>query len=161
MNLRRWLGLLGLVVLAGCGALEPGSVPDADLPDPTKLERTGWPNDWLICPAVACAAQANVPASTYPVAPERLFAAWREVLAAQPRATVIAVDEARLLILAQDRTPLLRFVDTISIRVLPDGGAGSTFAAYSRSYVGLGDLGANRKRLDGWIGLLAVAAHGG
>ena len=57
----------------------------------------------------------------------------------------------RLLLLAQDRTPLLRFVDTIrsaSCRP-PDGG--STFAAYSQKQVGLGDFGTNRRRLRiGW-----------
>jgi uncharacterized protein (DUF1499 family) len=82
------------------------------------------------------------------------------VLAAQPRVRVVGDDASRLLILAQDRTPVLGFVDTISIRVLPAAGSGSTFAAYSRSNIGLSDLGTNRKRLERWIGLLAVGAHG-
>jgi uncharacterized protein (DUF1499 family) len=85
------------------------------------------------------------------VPPERLFAAWQAVVPAQPRVTVIAIDESRLLILAQDRTPLLRFVDTVTVRVLRHGATGSTFAAYSRSNLGLGDLGTNRRRLEGWI----------
>jgi uncharacterized protein (DUF1499 family) len=161
MSVRRWLAVLGLAFLAGCGALEPGSVPLADLPDSTKLARTGWPNDWLVCPAGACAAPASADAPVYPVPPERLFAAWRDLLASRPRVTVIGVDDSRLLILAQDRTPLLGFIDTISVRVLPGSGTGSTFAAYSRSNIGLGDLGTNRKRLDSWIGLLAVEAPGG
>ena len=156
----RGICLLALAFLAGCGAVEPGSVRPADLPDPTRLVRTGWPNDWLVCPAGACAAEASSPAPTYAVPPERLFAAWREVLATRPRVALIGVDYSRLLILAQDRTPLLRFVDTVSIRVLPDGGS-ATFAAYSRSNLEFGDLGTNRRRLDEWIGQLAVAAHGG
>ena len=131
--------MLGLAMLMGCGALQSGSVPPAEIPDPAKIERTGWPNDWLVCPPGACAAEASAGAPIYPVPPERLFAAWREVLAAQPRVTIIAVDDLRLLLLAQDRTPLLRFVDTVSIRVLPAADAGSTFAAYSRSNLGFSD----------------------
>jgi uncharacterized protein (DUF1499 family) len=65
--------------------------------------------------------------------------------------TVLAADESRLLLMAQDRTPLLRFVDTITIRVLPEAGGGSTFVAYSRSNLGLGDLGTNRRRLEEWL----------
>jgi uncharacterized protein (DUF1499 family) len=134
--------------------MEPNAVPAGDIPDPTTLERTGWPNDWLVCPAGACGTQPSATSPNYAVPPERLFAAWREVLAAQPRVTVIAIDETRLLLLAQDRTPLLGFVDTISIRVLPAADAGSTFAAYSRSNLGLGDLGTNRRRLEEWIAAL-------
>jgi uncharacterized protein (DUF1499 family) len=155
---------MGLMVLAGCGALEAGSVAPSDIPDPTTLARTGRPNDWLVCPAAACSAEVSAAAPTFPVSPARLLAAWRGVLAAQPRATVVASDEARLLVLAQDRTPLLRFVDTVSVRVLPAGDGGSTFAAYSRSNLGYNDLGTNRRRLEGWVaelGRLAVAGGAG
>ena len=124
----------------------------ADIPDPTTLKRTGLPNDWLICPTGACAATASSTAPTYPIPPAELFQAWRTVLAAQPRVTVIAEDAPRLLIMVQDRTPVLRFVDTISIRVLPASADGSTFAAYSKSNIGRGDFGTNRRRLEAWQG---------
>lgn len=143
---------LGLLLLAACGAREPGSVGPADIPDPTTLSRTGRPNDWLVCPEGACAAEASAAAPAYQVPPEELFAAWRAVLAEQPRVTTIAVDEPRRLIMVQDRTPWLRFVDTATVRVLPGpDAAGSTFAAYSRSEIGYGDLGTNRRRLEAWI----------
>jgi uncharacterized protein (DUF1499 family) len=89
--------------------------------------------------------------------PDRLLAAWQAAVAAQPRATVIAVDPARGLLLVQDRTPVFRFVDTIAVRVLPAPG-GSTFAAHSRSNVGYGDLGANCRRLEDWTAALDSAA---
>jgi uncharacterized protein (DUF1499 family) len=143
-------GVLAATLLAACGAREPGSVAPADLPDPTTLTRTGRPNDWLICPAGACAAKADAAPPLYPVRPGRLFAAWREVVGGQPRATVIGADEPRLLLLAQDRTPLLRFVDDVSVRVLPAPDGSSTFAAYSRSNIGRADLGTNRRRLEEW-----------
>jgi len=129
-------------------------VPSADIPDPTTLERTDWPNDWLICLPGSCKAEISAASPAYPVPAERLFAAWREVLAAQPRVTVVATDEPRLLILAQDRTAILRFVDTVSVRVLSAPEGGSTFAAYSRSNLGFGDLGTNRRRLEAWTAAL-------
>jgi uncharacterized protein (DUF1499 family) len=144
---------LAFLVLAACGAREPGSVAPADIPDPTTLARTGRPNDWLICPPGVCRAEAGSPAPAYPVPPERLLEAWRAVLEAEPRVTVVAEDPSRLLLLAQDRTPFFRFVDTVSIRVLP-AAEGSTFAAYSRSEIGYGDLGTNRARLEAWMAAL-------
>jgi uncharacterized protein (DUF1499 family) len=48
----------------------------------------------------------------------------------------------------------MRFVDTVAIRVLPAGEGGSTFAAYSRSELGYGDLGTNRRRLESWVAAL-------
>ena len=153
--------LLALAMLLGCGGMTPGAVPPEAMPDPTRLARTGWPNDWLICPLGACRAEVSATAPAFLVPPEALLAAWQSVVAAQPRATLIALDPERRLLLAQDRTPLLRFVDTVSIRVLADG-AGSTFAAYSRSNLGLGDLGTNRRRLEAWQAeldrILAAAA---
>jgi uncharacterized protein (DUF1499 family) len=152
MHLRRSLaaGCLLLLMAACIGELEPGSVAPADIPDPTTLARTGRPNDWLVCPAEACEAEASAVAPSYPVAPGELLAAWRAVLGEQPRATVIAVDEPRGIVMAQDRTPVLRFVDTVTVRVLPTADGGATFAAYSRSEIGYGDLGTNRRRLDAW-----------
>jgi uncharacterized protein (DUF1499 family) len=151
---RPWLALFFLLLLAACGGLEPGSVRPADMPDPTTLARTGRPNDWLICPASACRAEAGATAPAYPVPPAALLAAWRTVLTDQPRATLLAEDPPRLLLLAQDRTPVLRFVDTVAIRVLPAADGGSTFAAYSRSELGYGDFGTNRRRLESWVAAL-------
>ena len=82
---RGWATMLLATILAGCGALEPGSVAPGDIPDPTTIPRPGTPNDWLICPAGICTAEASAMPATYGVPPERLFATWQEVLATQPR----------------------------------------------------------------------------
>lgn len=116
--------------------------------DPTILARTGRPNDALACPVGACAATADRAAPTFSTSPERVLAAWRTVIAAEPRTRIVAEDATGLV--AEQRSRFLGFVDTIAIRVLPTGD-GVTFAAYSRANLGWWDFGVNRARLDRWI----------
>ncbi len=144
-------GLPALFLTACIGEIESGSVTPADIPEPLTLARTGRPNDWLICPERTCRAEAGATAPAYPVPPAELWQAWRAVLEDAPRVSVIAADEPRLLLLAQDRTPVLRFVDTVNLHVLPAADGGSTFAAYSHSEIGYSDLGTNRRRLEEWV----------
>ncbi|MEK0082916.1 DUF1499 domain-containing protein [Benzoatithermus flavus] len=155
--MRHALLALGLacLLLADCvGELEPGSVSPAGIPDPITVARTGRPNDWLICRSGTCKAEPSEAAQIYPVPADALWAAWRTVLAEQPDVTVIAADASRRLIMVQDRTPVFRFVDTITIRVLPLEQGASTFAAYSRSEIGHADAGTNRHRLRAWVAVL-------
>lgn len=141
-----------VLLLAAClGEIKPGSVQPADLPDPLTLARTGRPNDWLICPPGTCRAETDHAAPIYPVPPAELWRAWQAVLAAAPLARPVAADDGRRLLLAQDRTPVFRFIDTVAVHVLPAGDGGSTFAAYSRSELGYSDLGVNRRRLEAWV----------
>jgi uncharacterized protein (DUF1499 family) len=147
----RAAAVLAMIALAACGGLEPGSVEPAAIADPTTAARPSSPNSALVCPERACAAAADWTAPGYPaVAPEALFEAWREVLESAPRTTVVAIDPARLLIMAQQRSAVFRFVDTVTVRVLPVAGGGASFAALSRSEIGYADLGANSRRLRAW-----------
>lgn len=156
------LALAGCLLLAGClGELQPGSVTPAGIPDPTTVARTGRPNDWLICPPATCKSEASEAARIYPVPADALWRAWRDVLAQQPRVTVIAADEPRQLILVQDRAALFGLVDTAAIRILPLAAGASTFAAYSRSEIGHSDTGANRRRLQAWVAELERRVGGG
>lgn len=145
------LGLACLLLTSCVGKLEPGSVSPTGIPDPITVARTGRPNDWLICRSGTCKAEPSEAARIYPVPADGLWAAWRAVLAEQPDVTVIAADESRQLIMVQDRTPVFRFVDTITIRILPLEQGASTFAAYSRSEIGYSDTGMNRRRLRAWV----------
>lgn len=148
---------LSVLLLAACiGEIEPGTMAADALPDPLTLARTGRPNDWLVCPEGRCQAEAGAAAPIFPVPPAALWQAWRSVLTEAPRAGMIAVDETRLLLLAQDRTPVFRFVDTVAVHVLPAADGGSTFAAYSRSEIGYTDFGTNRRRLERWIDAVAA-----
>lgn len=146
---QRPLALIALLALAACSG-GPEEVTPATIPDPTTLERSGAPHDALVCPHGACAAGADRAAPVYAVPPEALLAAWRETVAAEPRAAVVAEDPGRLLLAATQRSLVFRFVDAVTVRVLPAEGGGSTFAAYSTSRVGYYDFGVNAARLRRW-----------
>lgn len=155
--------LLSLIMLttllAACGF---GAAPEAErlALDPLTLERTGRPNDFLVCPPGQCAATVDRAAPVLPVAPADQLRLWEEVVTSSPRTTVLEVDEAGLTIHAEQRSRLMRFVDTIVVRVIAREDGQSTFAAYSRSELGYGDMGVNRARLEDWIARVEAAAGG-
>lgn len=122
--------------------------------DPTTVARTGRPNDRLVCPPGACAAPVDAPSPVLAVAAERLFEAWREVVEAQPRTVLLEVDRSGLRLVAEQRSRLFGFVDTIAIKILPLPDGRTSFAAYSRSETGYWDLGVNAARLEAWIAAL-------
>lgn len=140
-----WLALLALPVALAASPL--------DL-DPTRVERTGRPNDRLVCPPGACSAAPDAPAPTLELPAEELFERWRRVVRAQPRVTVLLDDPVGLRLVAQQRSRLWGFLDTVAIRVLPQADGRSSFAAYSRSETGYWDLGVNAQRLETWIAAL-------
>ncbi len=140
-----WLALLAL----------PATLVAAPLDlDPTRVERTGRPNDRLVCPPGACAAVADAAAPTLELPADALLERWRRVLRTQPRVTILLDEPLGLRLVAQQRSRLWGFVDTVAIRVLPQGPGRSSFAAYSRSETGYWDLGVNAQRLESWIAAL-------
>lgn len=118
--------------------------------DPTSVVRTGRPNDRLLCPEGFCRAPADAPAPVFEVPPERLLEAWKAVIESAPRTTLRLVDAGELRLVAEQRSRLFGFVDTIAVKILslPDGR--TSFAAYSRSETGYWDLGVNAARLEEW-----------
>lgn len=138
--------LAALLLLGGCDG--SGQPAPQDM-DPLSVPRSQAPHDALVCPPGTCAAQADRPSPAYPVPPDELLAAWAAAVEAAPRTAILRHDPGQLLLLAQQRSAVLGFVDNVAVRVLP-AGQGSTFAAYSRSELGWWDLGVNAARLQGW-----------
>ena len=143
------LASLALALAACVGEKEPGSVAPGDIPDPTRAARAWGAHDALVCPPGACAAEADRPAPAYRADPAALFEAWRAAVEAAPRTTLVAADPARRLLMAQQKSPTVGFVDTVTVRVLP-AEDGATFAAYSASEFGWRDFGVNAARLRDW-----------
>lgn len=118
--------------------------------DPTLVARTGRPNDRLLCPEGFCRAPADAPAPILEAAPERVLEAWKAVIEAAPRTVIVHFDARELRLVAEQRSRLFGFVDTIAVKVLPLPDGRTSFAAYSRSETGYWDLGVNAARLDEW-----------
>lgn len=78
--------------------------------------------------------------------PERVFSVVSEVAGRQKRWTVVKVDPQARVLTAEARTALWRFCDDVTIRVEPEAG-GSVVQMRSKSRVGIGDFGANAKRI--------------
>lgn len=114
--------------------------------DLATFERPQSRNTALVCPPEFCAAEADLPSPVFSCTPDELFARVREVME-ERGAEEVAADEAERTARYVDRTPIMRFPDTVSVRVIPEGDAAQV-AMYSRSLVGRSDLGTNLDRLN-------------
>jgi hypothetical protein len=82
-------------------------------------------------------------------------AVWRAVLEQAERArgwTLIEADDMEGTLRAEARTPLLRFLDDVEIRVSLDRDAQTRVDMVSASRVGRGDLGKNARRIRRFLG---------
>jgi len=159
------LGLLAIVAAYGALAAVQGRKEALALVfGPVKHEPVDFatlqlkdsPNQYLVCPEGYCAAEAHAVAPSFPVAVQELQDGWFDVVSKQPSTKVIARDESARQFDIETLTPLVGFPDTITVRFLETPDGGSTLAIYSRSFYGRSDLGANKKRIDSWLGQLAA-----
>lgn len=110
------------------------------------------PNQYLVAPDGLCQnATPHQIARTYEREPAALKTALLDIIQAEPRTTLLGSDDATLQYEAVQRSLLFRFPDYISIRILPVSAGHSTLAIYSRSKLGYGDLGVNKKRVTRWL----------
>lgn len=125
--------------------------------DFARLQRRQTPNDALACLPEFCAAKADIEAPVFARPAQEMFSVVESAVAHEPDLQKTGSDEARGTLRFVQRSRLMRYPDTINVKVmaLPDGG--STVLIYSRSQLGRGDLGVNRARIERWIRLLKDA----
>jgi uncharacterized protein (DUF1499 family) len=121
------------------------------------LRLTERPHQYLVCPPDFCAARPDAQSPVYKVSATILKDRWLSMLAAQPRIQRIGVSADGLQIDVIQRSRIVRFPDTISVRFIPLGETASTLAIYSRSQYGYADFGVNRKRVEAWLKALQEA----
>lgn len=159
---------LAVLVAAGAGfgfllwrADQPGGIDDAytavfgpaDL-GPVEfetLERSATPNDALACPPDTCRAEPDFVTPVYEVPGARLREIVAEVAADDPRAELVYSgrwEESDRYVV---RSRLMRFPDTVAVRILGAGPGRSQLAIYSRSQIGYSDMGVNRARIARWL----------
>jgi uncharacterized protein (DUF1499 family) len=144
-------GAIVAFVIAALGSLAAPAEPVAF----PAMAKSPIPNAWLSCPAGMCVS-ANARSAVYDASPADLRAAWDAMIARQPRVERVRLDTDGLGGTWVQSSARFGFRDRINVRflTLPDGRA--TLAAHSRSEIGLYDFGVNRRRLETWLGELAV-----
>lgn len=135
-----------------------GAVADP-MPDFATLALRGKPNEYLaLPPGFASIATPHAESPVFNLPPPALVDVALRVIRAQPRVEEVAADAARRQYAFVQRTALLRFPDTITVRVVEADDGRSSLAIYSRSKLGYSDLGANRQRIETWISAIQAAA---
>ncbi len=127
--------------------LSPGEFHAVDF---ATLELTAKPNQFLICPPDLCAkAAAHRESPVFDRAVTDLRTAIEAIAGAGGDVTQVSETEDTVDFVV--RTPLMRWPDWVTVQVIPVGDDRSTLAIYSRSVFGHSDLGANEKRIVGWL----------
>lgn len=148
------LACVALSALMFCNATSAETTV-SPLTDLGTLDRPDSPNTWLVGPPPGSSSPPpDAPAPVFDVPASQLASTWRQLIVDQSRTRETGLSEDGLQIEAEHASALFGFVDDISFRAVPLGTDRSTFIAYSRSRVGYWDLGANRRRLDAWTGIL-------
>ena len=157
MYLRLFLFMFVLST-AGCAATADTERRDADGSEPVnfqELERRESPNDYLVCPDGFCKmAKPDRIAPILQIPAADLKKRAEDHLAGLPRTEVVFASETR--IVAEQRSLIFKFPDTIDMAIIPVDRGTSTVAIYSRSRYGYYDFGANKRRVESWLDALAA-----
>lgn len=155
------VGAIGLVSAGWLAWGRGDGAVDEPMPDFATLVPGHTPNQYLALPpgfASPAPAHGESPVFDLPVA--ELETRALDAIRAQPRVTAIAADPARRQYAFVQRTAILRFPDTVTVRFVGVADGRSSLAIYSRSKVGYSDLGANAARVRTWLEAIAAATGG-
>ena len=145
----------GQILEAWFGKLE---YPAIDFP---ALQKTGKPNQYLVCPPGHEIAGCDSISPEFAISPTELRDHWQTVMAAQPRLTIVAAEQLSGGATQDEwqqtyvqRSRIAAFPDLITVRferLAPDR---SALWIYSRSVYGHSDLGVNKRRVTRWLAAL-------
>lgn len=135
----------------------PADLGDIDF---ATLQRRETPNDALACRPEYCAAKADIGSPVFPRPANEMYRVVEGAVSGEPSLQKVAGKEAQGTLRYVQRSRIMRFPDTINVKVVAlPGGGGSTVLIYSRSQLGRGDMGVNRARIERWIGLISLEAQ--
>jgi uncharacterized protein (DUF1499 family) len=146
-----WVVALALVVMAA-GFVYIRTVPSDPAiwhADPLAAARTGRPNDFLVLPPGAAAADLTSP--VYEVDAATLAQRFDAVAMGAPRVTRLAGGPQDLWTTYIQRSAMIGWPDYISVKAVDLGEGRSALAVWSRSRFGYSDLGVNRARAETWL----------
>ncbi len=113
------------------------------------------PNQFLVCPPDFCADTAHLTSPVFPGSAEQLKQRWMAMVEKQPRVEAGAADEAAMQYEFIQRSKLVGYPDSITVRFIALDEGKATLAIYSRSHYGRSDFGVNEARVRAWLAALA------
>lgn len=120
-----------------------------------NVEPVSTPNSYLVCPKELCTSRMpDMVPEVYKVSAAELMQLARETWSDEPGTRLVHDSPAALTLRFVQRSKIMRFPDTISVRFIPVNEQQATIALYSRSQIGYSDLGANEDRAELWLGQL-------
>ncbi len=129
--------------------------PDLGGIDFRTVQRSGKPNAYLLCPASFCTAyQPDREPVEFELDAATLMQRAKKIWGREPRVQLVYESPSEYALRYVQRTAILKFPDTISVRFIRIADNHSTIAIYSRSQIGNSDFGANETRANHWLRLL-------
>ena len=132
----------------------PIDVRPVDFPN---LALSSKPNQFLVCPPGFCGAKPHMLSPAFAVSADDLRSRWMAMIASQPRIEMGEAGAADDGVLQYDfiqRSELMRYPDSITVRFIALEGGSATLAIYSRSHYGRSDFGINEARIRAWLAAL-------
>jgi len=133
----------------------PSDLGDVDF---ATLVRRDTPNDALACLPEFCAAKADIAAPVIARPFGDVFLAVQDAVVHEPGLEQVNADSGQGTLRFVQRSKLLGFPDTISVKVVPTADGGSAVLIYSRSQLGESDMGVNLARVKRWAELIVTTA---
>jgi len=117
---------------------------------------SGRANVFAACPPGYCTPPGDVASPIFATNWGRLNDYWSELIAVQPRVTLVSWDAQRRRATYIERSAIFGFPDIVTVEfvILSDGR--SSLAIDSRSRYGRGDMGVNRRRVVAWLATLGT-----
>lgn len=112
------------------------------------------PNQFLVCPRDYCSAKPHMISPTFSVSVDVLQQRWLAMLEKLPRIERGNIDVSIMQHEFIQRSAVMRYPDSITVRFISLESGHATLAIYSRSHYGHSDLGVNENRVRTWLAAL-------
>lgn len=109
------------------------------------------PNQFLVCPVDYCSAKPHMLSPVFPISANDLQQRWMALMKTQARVEAGAVDVEAMQYDFIQRSALMRYPDSITVRFIALEDDRASLVIYSRSHYGKSDLGVNESRIRAWI----------
>ncbi len=119
--------------------------------DPTTIERTGKPNDYLVAPEGTTVAAPDAVSPTFELEPSETLFLFDSIASNASRVRVVDGSLGDRNMTYVQRTGIFGFPDYISVKAVSIGEGRSALVIWSRSRYGYSDMGVNRDRVTEWL----------